>query len=118
MPLKNERPSELRIHYARARSRASSRGEITVLVVALGDLEMMVRWGSGGSLGTRYESYSHAFVIVVAPEGVRVLQAWGEHGYSLRENLGSVSSRLRSFREGEEYVNDYARLCQLNVRSS
>jgi hypothetical protein len=101
--------------YGCARERAEARGETTVLGVNLVDVEMLVTAGLPEDGGAVVESFAHAFVLVVAPAGVRVIQAWGEDGYSLGENLCGDESRLRSLDEGAEYVGKFVRLCAMKV---
>ncbi|KZV62490.1 hypothetical protein PENSPDRAFT_591340 [Peniophora sp. CONT] len=93
--------------YMRARKRAEALGETTALGVNLVDVETLARGGDD------FESFAHSFVLLVSPAGTRVLQAWGEHGYSLLENIRSDSARMRSLQEGEEYMRDFARLSSM-----
>ncbi|VDB83185.1 unnamed protein product [Peniophora sp. CBMAI 1063] len=93
--------------YMRARKRAEVLGETTAIGVNLVDVEMLVRGGDD------YESFAHSFTLLVSPAGMRVLQAWGEHGYSLGDNLKRDSSRMRSLQEGEDYMRDFARLSSM-----
>ncbi|KAI0316229.1 hypothetical protein OF83DRAFT_1060689 [Amylostereum chailletii] len=97
--------------YARAEGRARGQGETTLVAVGLVDVELLLRGEGLVGGGTDYESFSHTFVMVVGPEGVRVVQAWGEHGYSLGENLASSASKVRTWEQGREYVRDFENLC-------
>ncbi|KAI0031519.1 hypothetical protein K488DRAFT_32136, partial [Vararia minispora EC-137] len=94
--------------YTHARARAEgAESSVTTLGINLVDVEMLQRGGN------EFESFAHACVLVVAPQGVRVLQAWGEHGYSLRENIGSDAGRIRSLDEGAVFAKDFDRLCTM-----
>lgn len=96
--------------YMHARKRAETLGETTALGINLVDVEMLARGG------VDFESFAHSFVLLVSPAGMRVLQAWGEHGYSLGDNLRSGHARMRSLQEGEEYMRDFTRLACMKVR--
>ncbi|QRW05863.1 hypothetical protein RhiLY_04862 [Ceratobasidium sp. AG-Ba] len=99
--------------FARAKESAINGQKSTALAVNLIDVEMMER-GEGYIAGSlNYMSFSHAFVAFVGPEGVRILQAWGEHGYSLAENIRSPAARLRDWSEAEAFVNKYDQLVHM-----
>ncbi|KAG9119651.1 hypothetical protein FRC07_005241 [Ceratobasidium sp. 392] len=110
------RPSaSLPIFFARAKEAALKQQQSTALAVNIVDVEMMER-GEGFNLGSlNHMSFSHAFVAFVGPEGMRILQAWGEHGYSLAENLRSPASRLRDWTEAEAFVNRYDQLTKMET---
>lgn len=101
--------------FARAKEAALNHQKSTALAVNIVDVEMMER-GEGFSRGSlNHMSFAHAFVLFVGPEGMRVLQAWGEHGYSLAENLRSPASRLRNWAEADAFVDQYDRLVKMEV---
>ncbi|CAE6350813.1 unnamed protein product [Rhizoctonia solani] len=107
--------ASLPIAFARAKEAALKHQKSTAVAVNLIDVEMAER-GEGYSLGSlNYMSFSHAFVAFIGPEGMRILQAWGEHGYSLAENIHSPASRLRDWSEAETFVNQYDKLIHTGV---
>lgn len=57
-----------------------------------------------------YFEFSHVFVVGVGPEGVTVWQAWGKHGYRLDEYLGRNGTRVRNWKEAEQFVDDFEKL--------
>lgn len=61
-------------------------GKCTVLSVSLVDVEMIER-GENGNKPMGYSSFAHTFVLAIGREGWRVFQSWGEHGYTLGENM-------------------------------
>ncbi|KAF8598099.1 hypothetical protein BDV93DRAFT_451711 [Ceratobasidium sp. AG-I] len=110
----HSRPSaSLPIAFGRAKEAALNDQKSTALAVNIVDIELMER-GEGYTLGSlNYMSFAHAFVAFIGPEGMRVLQAWGEHGYSLGENIRSPASKLLDWTEAEEFVNQYDRLVKM-----
>jgi hypothetical protein len=107
--------ASLPIAFARAQEAALKHQKSTAVAVNLIDVEMTER-GEGYSSGSlNHMSFSHAFVAFVGPEGMRVLQAWGEHGYSLAENVNSPASRLRDWSEAGAFVNEYDKLVHMGV---
>lgn len=102
--------ASLPLAFTRAKDAALNHHQSTALAVNIIDVEMLER-GEGIKSGSlNYMSFSHAFVMFVGPEGVRVLQAWGEHGYSLADNIRSPAARLRDWIDAEAFVNQYDQL--------
>ncbi|CAE6407161.1 unnamed protein product [Rhizoctonia solani] len=110
------RPSaSLPIAFAKAKEAALKHQKSTAIAVSLIDVEMTER-GEGYSSGSlNYMSFAHAFVAFIGPEGMRILQAWGEHGYSLAENIRSPASRLQDWSKAEEFVNCYDKLVHMGT---
>jgi hypothetical protein len=110
-----QRSASLPLAFARAKEAALRQNQSTALAVNIIDVEMTER-GEGIKYGSlNYMSFAHAFVIFVGPEGARVLQAWGEHGYSLGQNLESPASRLRDWSEAQVFVDQYDRLANMQA---
>lgn len=107
--------ADLPSEYIRLYAKAVGVGETAILAVNLVDVEMILRGEGVKRGGIGFSTFSHSFVLVIAPEGVRIIQAYGEWGYSLGENLKSRASRLLTFKEAEDYVHEYDRLCEMKV---
>lgn len=84
-------------------------GKVTVLGVVLVDVEMVER-GEKRSQDMRYTSFAHSFVMAIGREGVRVYQAWGQHGYRLDKYLMRGGSRLRSWKEAKTFLKRFQKL--------
>jgi len=107
--------AKLQVEYHRAQSWAVMSGLTTVLGVDLVDVGLLVR-GQGRKLGgADKESFVHSFAMIVAPNGVRILQACGELGCWLGENLASNAGRTRTFEEAKQFAQDFEELTLMAV---
>ncbi|KAJ7801423.1 hypothetical protein B0H14DRAFT_2464837 [Mycena olivaceomarginata] len=109
--IKDSRPASLSRALTLAK-KTGEKGSTTLLAVNMVDVEMIMR-GEGKKAGgtSGLMSFAHSFVMFVSPNGVRVIQAWGEHGYTLRENVESPQSRRMTFAEATAFALDYDKLC-------
>ncbi|KAJ6003539.1 hypothetical protein N7522_006231 [Penicillium canescens] len=107
----NTPSADLPERFARAKKAAidGKFGETTVFGVSLVDVEMIER-GETGSSDMRYSSFAHSFVLAVGREGVRVFQAWGEHGYRLDQYLMRGGSRLRNWQDAKKFLKTFSKL--------
>lgn len=81
--------ANMRQELAQARQSAESSGETSVLCIGLLDNSDQAR-----RYNVNYISYAHWFVVVVAPEGIRIYQSWYEQ-YTLQQWLERGHARLR-----------------------
>lgn len=102
--------------FQRAKLAATNNKQTTILGVTLADAHIFELARRGTS--EKYFSFAHVFTIGVAPEGVIVWQAWGEHGYRLDEYLNNGHGRLRDWSEADQFVRDFDKLVSQKVRSS
>lgn len=88
--------------------------ESTCLVVNLVDCAMLKAGEMGDPRVERFMSYAHSFVLLVSPAGVSLIQAWGEHGYTLQEWL-LRNPRPMGFDEAAAFAERYDRFCGFSV---
>lgn len=112
----NTPSSDLSKTFARAKKAAidGKVGKTTVLGVSLVDIEMIER-GENKSSDMVYSSFAHAFVLAIGREGLRVYQAWGEHGYRLDQYLMGGGSRLRSWKDAKKFLKLFTKLASSKV---
>ncbi|OCK76830.1 hypothetical protein K432DRAFT_305513 [Lepidopterella palustris CBS 459.81] len=94
--------------YQSAKKAALEENKTTILGVSLTDVHIFELESRGTS--EPWFSFAHSFTMGVAPEGLIIWQAWGEHGYRLDEWVARDGSRLRSWDEGDSFVRDFERL--------
>lgn len=89
-------------------------GKVTVLGVALADVEMIER-KEEKSRDMWYTSFRHSFVLAVGREGFRVYQAWGQPGFRFDEYLMQGGSRVRDWNEAKMFLKGFEKLTKAQV---
>lgn len=92
-------------------------GKVTIIGVNLVDVGMIERAENRPIKGLNYTSFAHSFVLSIGRAGVRIYQAWGKEGYSLVDWIDRDKSRIRSWKEAEDFIKTFARLTSHKVKA-
>ena len=117
MTMINNTPSaDLAARFARAKKEAldGKVGKVTVLTVSLVDVET-IEQGESGKKPMDYSSFAHTFVLGIARQGWRIVQAWGEHECMLVNISTVVGVRLRDWEEAKSFVKAFGELASAKV---
>ncbi|RYP78127.1 hypothetical protein DL769_003254 [Monosporascus sp. CRB-8-3] len=101
----------LGLAFRRAKAAALREGKTTLMGVGLVDAHIFELSGRGRA--DEYFSFAHSFSIGVGPDGVRIWQAWGKHGYQLDAYIADGHARLRTWDEAEQFVRDFDKLVSI-----
>ncbi|RYP42583.1 hypothetical protein DL767_000107 [Monosporascus sp. MG133] len=101
--------ASLGLAFQRAKAAALREEKTTLMGVGLVDAHIFeLSWRAH-----QYFSFAHSFCIGVGPDGVRIWQAWGKHGYRLDVNIADGHARLRTWDEAEQFVGDFDKLVSI-----
>ncbi|KAI0129542.1 hypothetical protein BJ170DRAFT_731149 [Xylariales sp. AK1849] len=106
--IQNTPSTSLPLAFHRAKSAALETGQTTVMVVSLHDVHYL-HLAARDELGDCF-TFSHIFTVGVGPEGMIIWQAWGPNGYGLDKYIRDKHTRLRSWDESEQFIDDFDRL--------
>ena len=109
--------ASLREEFSIAQAAACECKTTTVLGVQIVDVAMLeLTTRKGHAVGSRYSSFMHSFALAIGPEGSIIWQAGSIGRYTMVDWAKNGGARLRDSKEMEDFLGDFERLFEEEVR--